>query len=144
MNNLVRFFASGFFSGMFPVFPGTVGSLVALLIAWFLKPSMLLIFLCSLLGVYICTKGESVFGEHDCSHIVYDEFCGIFIATWNLDSSPQYIVAFILFRLFDIWKPSLINKVQELPLGWGVMADDLLAGLVSRIIVAVLIYIGII
>lgn len=143
MKRIIKFLATGFYAGMFTSFPGTIGSIVASFLAWFLKLDMLQILLLILLGVYICTEGELLFKEHDCSHIVYDEFCGIFVATWNLVSIPQFLLAFVLFRVFDILKPNPINKLQLFPKGWGVMADDLAAGLITRLILALLIYFGI-
>jgi phosphatidylglycerophosphatase A len=142
MNRLIRFLATGFYSGSFSRCPGTIGSLAALLITWFIKPNTLEIVITTLLGIWICTKGEEILQEHDSPHIVFDEFCGILFSTWYLQSIPQFIVAFILFRFFDILKPYPISKLQELPSGLGVMADDLAAGLVSRIIIALVMYSG--
>ena len=143
MKIFIKFLATGFYSGFFPYFPGTVGSLLAFIIAWFLKLDLLSIFLLSILGVYLCTQGELLFQKHDCSHIVYDEFCGAFCAAWQLSSLPQFIIAFVLFRFFDIDKPVPINNLQALPRGWGVMADDLAAGIITRLLLAVFIYFGI-
>lgn len=142
MKMMIKFLATGFYSGMFPFFPGTIGSIIALLLAWFLKFNLLQILLLILLGVYLCTRGEEIFNEQDCAHIVYDEFCGMFLATWSLNSLLQFLLAFVLFRIFDILKPNPINKLQELPRGWGVMADDLAAALITRLLLAVLIYLG--
>ena len=66
----------------------------------------------------------------------------MWIAIWALPHHLiWYVLAFGLFRLFDITKPWLIDKVQHYPDGWGIMLDDMLAGLVSRIILAVLVWI---
>ena len=69
-----------------------------------------------------------------------DEFCGFFFSVLFL---PKGIVvgiwAFILFRAFDIAKPLFVNKAQKLPKGWGVVADDLAAGLISNLILQVLV-----
>ncbi len=144
MKILLKFLATGFYSGFFPYFPGTVGSFLALILSWFLKLNLWQILLFIIIGVYICTQGELLFAQHDCAKIVYDEFCGMFLASWQLSSIPQFLVAFLLFRMLDIFKPFPINKLQLLPGGWGVMADDLLAGAVARIILALLIYLGIV
>lgn len=142
MKGLIKFFATGFYSGLAPYFPGTVGSVFAFVMAWFLRFDVLAIVVLSILGVYICTQGELIFQKHDCSHIVFDEFCGSFCAAWQLHTIPQFMTAFILFRIFDILKPIPVNNLQALPRGWGVMADDLAAGIISRLIIAVLIYFG--
>jgi phosphatidylglycerophosphatase A len=143
INTLIKFLATGFYTGLFPLFPGTVGSLAAVFLAWFFSWELWQIFIFSLLGIFICAQAETLFAEHDSGKIVYDEFCGMFLAVWGASTPGQYFVAFLLFRLFDIVKPFPINKSQELPGGWGVMADDLLAGGVARLILAILITCGI-
>lgn len=133
MNKLVLLLAVGLGSGLSPKAPGTVGSLLALCIAWVIHFTAWQIALLSLAGVYICAKGEQLLNQHDSPKIVFDEFCGIFIAVWNLHTWPQFLLAFVLFRLLDIRKPLFINRLQFLPHGWGVMADDITAGAVTRI-----------
>lgn len=138
MNVLIKILATGFGSGYTPRFPGTAGSVLAAVIAWFCQPGIgLIIFLC-LVGVYICGQGEKILNKHDSPQIVFDEFCGLFIAVWRLDSAGLIMVGLILFRFFDIVKPYPINKLQEFPGGWGVMADDIAAGLAARAIIYLL------
>jgi len=132
MNTLTKMLATGFGSGYAPRFPGTTGSLLAAVFAWFVElKAGHIIFLC-LVGVYICGQGEKILDSTDSPHIVFDEFCGLFIAVWQLDSIGHFFTAFILFRFFDMVKPFPINKLQELPGGWGVMVDDVAAGLAAR------------
>ena len=144
MKGIIKFLASGFYTGLSPYCPGTVGSFFAIIIAWFFRLDLLAILLLIIAGVYICTQGELIFQKHDSPHIVFDEFCGIFCAAWQLSTLPQFIAAFVLFRIFDILKPVPVNTLQVLPQGWGVMADDLAAGIISRLIIAGLMYGGII
>lgn len=95
-----------------------------------------LIFLIALffLGVYSSTKAEETMG-HDNGHIVIDEVVGYWFAMYIFPPTLYYIVfGFILFRFFDIAKPFPINKLQNLPKGWGVMADDILAGAYTAVI----------
>lgn len=139
MNKLLVFITTGFGSGFFPRSPGTAASLVAGLIVWFIPLPAWFILLLTLGGVYLCGHAENILKEHDSPHIVFDEFCGMFWATWQLDSLPHFVIAFGLFRLLDIKKPYPINILQKLPRGWGVMADDLAAGLFTRILVQILI-----
>lgn len=143
INSLIRLLATGFYTGLFPYFPGTVGSLAAVLFAWFFHLALWQIIILSLLGILICDKAETLFAEHDPGKIVFDEFCGMFLAAWGASTPVQYLVAFLLFRLLDIVKPYPINKIQELPGGLGVMADDLLAGGLARILLAIFITCGI-
>ncbi|PKM89981.1 MAG: phosphatidylglycerophosphatase A [Firmicutes bacterium HGW-Firmicutes-12] len=135
MNSLIRFVAIGFGCGYAPYFPGTVGSVVAVFIAYLYQFQLWQIAIFCLVGIFICGRAETILQEHDSSHIVFDEFCGMFIAAWQLANPMALIVAFILFRFFDIVKPYPINKLQSLPGGWGVMADDITAGVAARVLV---------
>jgi len=70
----------------------------------------------------------------DPSRIVIDEWVGQWVALWGVPVQWGYgLAAFLLFRLFDIWKPYPINRMEKMPAGWGVMADDLGAGLLALI-----------
>ena len=89
-------------------------------------------------GIYICDSAEKQLGVHDASEIVFDEWIGMWITMWHV---PLILtpVAFILFRLFDISKIGPVGKIQDLPGGLGIMADDVVAGIIGRIILAVVI-----
>lgn len=137
MRGIIKFAATGMYSGYSPVMPGTVGSLVAALIIWSIPLTWWQIVLISALSIWICGQAEKLYGETDPGKIVLDEFCGMFVAAWNLDSIPLIIAAFVLFRCFDIFKPFFINSLQTFPGGWGVVFDDLAAGFMARIIIAV-------
>lgn len=135
MKALIKILATGLGTGYSPYFPGTTGSLAAALIVWHYPPAAWHIVLICLAGIYICGEGERILGRHDSPQIVFDEFCGILWATWQVKSLGLYAAAFFFFRFFDMVKPYPINKLQNLPGGWGVMADDLAAGAAARILV---------
>lgn len=127
------------YSGLSPKAPGTVGSIVALLIAMALLQvvSITTIFLLAILISVFAIKQINIYeeevGAHDGKEIVIDELAGMWIAMGiagvSSDTWILAIVAFLYFRLFDIWKPSLIGKIdRDVKGGWGVMGDDLLAG----------------
>ena len=143
MEKALLFLARGCGSGLIHPAPGTWGSAAALLIGlvWGFFGGMPLwfILIAGIAGIYICDSGEKTLGVHDASEIVYDEWIGMWIAMWNV---PLILtpVAFALFRLFDISKVGPIGKIQDLNGGLGIMADDVLAGIISRIILAVPIY----
>ncbi|MBR4944699.1 MAG: phosphatidylglycerophosphatase A [Peptococcaceae bacterium] len=143
MEKTMLFLARGCGSGLIHPAPGTWGSLAALAIGliWGFFGGMPLwfILLAGVAGIYICDSGEKTLGVHDASEIVFDEWIGMWIAMWNV---PLILapVAFALFRLFDISKVGPIGKIQNLNGGLGIMADDVLAGIISRIILAVPIY----
>ena len=143
MEKALLFLARGCGSGLIHPAPGTWGSAAALLIGlvWGFFGGMPLwfILIAGIAGIYICDSSEKTLGVHDASEIVYDEWIGMWIAMWNV---PLILtpVAFALFRLFDISKVGPIGKIQDLNGGLGIMADDVLAGIISRIILAVPIY----
>ncbi|CAM3536987.1 MULTISPECIES: phosphatidylglycerophosphatase A [Helicobacter] len=129
-------FLTLFFSGLSPKAPGTFGTLVALPFAWaishYIAPSTLLLLalLISVIAVKVINDYEKEGMEHDCSEIVIDELAGVWISVAMIGSHLFGIaLSFVLFRLFDIWKPSVIGRIdREVKGGWGVMGDDLLAG----------------
>lgn len=128
--------------------PGTVGTAVAAIAYYFLPissdPLSMLIFLgyvllMSLFSVFFITKAEVILG-HDNGKIVIDEFWGYMIAVMFLPKTIWVIIAaFVLFRIFDIFKPEPVNVLQKLPAGWGVMVDDLMAGLYANIVLQIIV-----
>mgnify|MGYP002630591794 FL=1 len=148
MQLVIKFLATLGFSGYTPKIPGTVGSFLAavLLYFWQLKfalmpfATLLALVIIFILGVWLSTKMEEMTGKHDPQEVVIDEMMGLWIALLFI---PFNIVAwgigFILFRVFDIWKPWLIGKAQDLEGGYGIMMDDILAGVVTNIILTLII-----
>jgi len=119
--------------GYSPIAPGTVGSLVALLILWALPFSLLGLALCLLLvvgvGGWAAGRAERLLGRKDPGAVVIDEIAGMFLSALALPRSlGVLLVAFLLFRLFDILKPFPIRQSQMLSRGLGIMLDDLIAG----------------
>jgi phosphatidylglycerophosphatase A len=87
-----------------------------------------------LLGVKSAKELENEWG-HDPAKVVVDEVIGVWIAMLGVPFSLLNLaVAFVLFRIFDIWKPLGIRQMERLPGGWGVMMDDVLAGIYSMIL----------
>jgi phosphatidylglycerophosphatase A len=128
------------YSGLSPKAPGTVGSFVALILGLLLLQVVHIstLFLLALLISVIAVKQINIYekevGEHDSKEIVIDELAGMWIALGIANAtSDNYIlatIAFIYFRIFDIWKPSIIGRIdRDVEGGWGVMGDDILAGL---------------
>ena len=134
--------ASGFGSGFSPFAPGTAGALVAVIIwtvLFYVIPFNILLVVTSLLivlftaaGIWSADKLESEWGK-DPSKVVVDEMVGVWIALLAVpEGNIWYILfAFLLFRFFDIFKPLGIRKMEQLDGGIGVMADDILAGIYS-------------
>jgi phosphatidylglycerophosphatase A len=142
MQFLARFLATGCFTGYFPIAPGTVGSVVAffpyLLFPDFRGPILLAAsILVFLIGVWAATQTEKITNLHDPSIVNLDEVVGQWIALLFLPDPvrwPVWIGAFLLFRLLDIVKPFPANQSQNLPGGWGVMIDDVIAGIYANIV----------
>lgn len=141
--------ATFFGLGYSPKAPGTVGALGALSLfagLFYLGMSneafLLLLILLFFVGIYASNKVEQYWGE-DNGRVVIDEALGMGISVlWVPFSWQYYIGAFALFRLFDIWKPLGIRRAEQLKGGWGVMADDLLAGIYSNIILQTILYLS--
>ena len=134
--NPIQFLALGFGSGLAPKAPGTFGTLAAVplfLLMSGLTPLTygLVVLVVCLAGIYICGKAASDVGVHDHGAIVWDEFAGFFITMFMVPVSWQSVlVGFVLFRIFDIAKPWPISLAdKKLTGGFGIMFDDVLAGL---------------
>lgn len=124
--------------GRIPGAPGTWGSIFAVIVwYWFLSTLNGPVFLAIIiavtgLGIYVSSVLEKELGQNDPGFIIIDEVAGQWIALFALPAVPIIaLIAFVLFRIFDILKPWPIGKAQDLPGGWGVMADDVLAGILA-------------
>src|SRR5690606_28970579 len=128
-----------FGTGLSPVGPGTVGSLGALPLFWAMRDLHVFLYwgltlLISGLGIIVSQRCSEVLGEKDPSSVVIDEVAGVLIALGLVHHGPLWLLglACILFRVFDISKPGLIDRAQYWPpAGLGIMADDLIAGAVA-------------
>lgn len=132
----VQCLALGFGAGLSRHAPGTVGSLLALLfyvlfLHDFSLSSYIVWIVCTLsLGVVICDYSGRVLGAKDHPAIVWDEFVGMWVALIGLPLQWQWLLlAFVLFRVLDIFKPPPLGSLERLPHGFGVMLDDFVAGL---------------
>ena len=138
---LWRIAATFFYLGKLPIAPGTWGSMGALILWLFLPVTtsvhLSVILILFVLGVYSSQQVAKYMQVHDPSEVVIDEAVGMGISLFMLPHSyGLYLLAFIVFRFFDILKPSFIYQVQNLPGGWGIMLDDVLAGLFTLAIVS--------
>ena len=137
--------ATGCYAGYVPVVPGTLGTLVAIPLSYLLSrvsPVLRILFLCLFTGfaVWMSGEAEKVFNEKDSGLIVIDEMAGFLVALFLIPwSVKSVVIGFFLFRLIDIAKPFPIRILEsKLPGGWGVVGDDLLAGIYVNTILRVI------
>ncbi len=138
MKLVAKIIGSTFGAGYSPIAPGTAGSLVAIIALWFIPFSLSSLIIASIIffviGVWAATLCEQEWG-HDPGKVVWDEVVGMMVTVTLMPKQLViYLLAFILFRLFDILKPFPANKSQQLPKGWGVMVDDVIAAIFANIV----------
>jgi phosphatidylglycerophosphatase A len=143
--SLARLFATWFGCGYAKRAPGTVGTLGALPLVYWLHtlgivPYWLGTFAVTVVGVWASTRTSLELGVEDPQSVVIDEVSGVMIAV-GIGSGLEFraslvsaVVAVVFFRVFDIWKPGPIDSVQRLPRGFGIMADDVLAGVAAGMV----------
>jgi phosphatidylglycerophosphatase A len=147
MKTLWRIIASFFGIGFSPVAPGTAASLAILFLYRFFLyrldwPWLAGIFVFLLVvGIHASTFYAAELGEEDPRRIVVDEAAGqLLVFAFVAPSWLNLGLGFVLFRFFDIVKPFPISRAEKLPGGWGIMADDIAAGLASAVILHIYLY----
>lgn len=136
--------ATAFYAGYVPKAPGTAGALAGLLFVYLLEhfffftnwhvAAMVVALLLPCVWAANVMIGQTGLEDPQC--IVVDEVLGqmlAFLPLWRF-SALDFVVAFALFRLFDIWKPFPVSLFERLPRGWGVIGDDLMAGLYAALV----------
>ncbi len=133
---------TGFGTGYSPVAPGTVGSLLGILVylpvaapgrypAYFI-----LLFAVVAAGIWAAGVCGTFLGDHDSRRIVIDEVAGMLVTCFSFPGEARWLIAgFFVFRIFDIWKPFPIRRLdREWRSAGGVMADDILAGVYANLV----------
>ncbi len=144
--NPVHFLALGFGSGLAKIMPGTFGTLAALPLVVVLsyychfEIYLLVTFVASVLGIWLCGKTADAMQVHDDSSIVWDEVAGMLVTMIAVPLSWSTILAgFVLFRFFDIVKPWPISYLdKQVHGGFGIMIDDVLAGVFACLVLHLL------
>jgi phosphatidylglycerophosphatase A len=150
MRSLILFFATGFGSGYAPVAPGTAGSVVGMVVVWFIfgplwmrSPALcLLIFaIAFVIACWISDQAEKIFDNHDDSRIVIDEVLGMAVTMFgNPITFPWLMLGFLLFRIADVIKPWPASWIdRRMRNGAGVMLDDLAAAIYANIVLQVIV-----
>lgn len=145
-----HFISMGFGTGLLPFAPGTFGTLAAVPLYWLMRDLLwwhysIVVLIGLFVGVWVCDATAKALGVHDHQSIVWDEVIGFFITMMVAPVSWMWVlIGFGLFRFFDIAKPWPIKWVdQNVKGGWGIMLDDVAAGLAAAVVIAILRYSGI-
>ncbi len=126
---------------------GTIAAFVSCMVWYFLQQDgsfhtmmIAVTAMVIIIGTWSATIVDPLWGK-DSGRVVIDEVAGMFTSLLFIPVKWQYLLAgFLLFRFFDIVKPLYIRKAEALPLGWGVMADDIIAGIYTNILLQLIIY----
>jgi phosphatidylglycerophosphatase A len=141
MSGLAVFIATFGYVGFFPIAPGTAGSLAALalyaLVRWAGTPAVELVTIIAVfaIGIWAATGTERALARKDPGPVVIDEVLGMLITLAFLPLSFWGIATgFLIFRLFDVIKPFPAGRLEHLPAGLGIMADDAMAGVYAHLV----------
>ena len=147
MTRLAVFVATVAYCGYFPIAPGTVGSaaglLLYVLVRWTGSPLLEVAAIVGLFaaGVASATVAERHFGGTDPGPVVIDEVVGMLVTLALVAAGPAAAAAgFVLFRIFDVIKPFPANRLEHLHGGFGIMADDVMAGIYANVGLRVLMW----
>lgn len=145
INTIEKIIGSGFYTGYLPIASGTFASIAALilfLIPGFENPTIMLALICffTIIGVDLAKKFEKIYGT-DPKEFTLDELIGMWITLLFLPKKIWFLIpAFVIWRIMDIVKPFPIRKLEAVKKGWGVLLDDICAGIYSFLIMQVSIH----
>ena len=140
---MVKSLATAFGVGNIPKAPGTFGSILGVGLWWLMKDCLPFHAFTILAAVWIAGAAAKQMNNPDPPSVVIDEIVGMPIALAGITPVWWHIlVGFAAFRLFDIWKPFPIRQSQKLPGGWGIVVDDLLAGLCACLVTHAVVKLG--
>jgi phosphatidylglycerophosphatase A len=144
MNRFLLFFSAGFGVGYSPIAPGTLGTLLAIPLYFFLSQIPFPLYELTLLAFFflstwISEQAQLYWRKKDDQRIVIDEMMGFLVTMlWVPKTTLTIIAGFILFRLFDIIKPPPIRRLENVKGGYGVVLDDVVAGIYGNIILHII------
>ena len=150
VNALAKIIATALGAGYSPIAPGTCGTAVAVPLVWALAGLPLWQFAAitvavTAIGIWAAHQADRAWGTHDSQRIVIDEVAGYMVMMLPVARGAwaPLVVGFVAFRLFDIVKPPPVRWLDEnLPGGWGVLLDDIAAGVMGAIVMALLDQVG--
>jgi phosphatidylglycerophosphatase A len=147
---LARVFATAFGFGYSPIAPGTAGTLAPLIVLYLWRPARSWGFILAalalyLFGVVLASWGERLWRKSDPGHVCIDEVAGYLVSVAFVPARSELallVAAFFVFRLFDIVKPPPGRRAERLPGGWGVMTDDVIAGVYGNVVLQIAAHVG--
>jgi phosphatidylglycerophosphatase A len=139
---IIRILSTFFYVGLIPFAPGTFASIAGVFLFCLVRASpsgfAAVFFSVAVAGFMVSGKAEEVFRKKDAACIVIDEVAGMLLCFLFLPYSPWVVIAaFVLFRVFDIWKPYPIRLIQNMRGSMGVMGDDILAAVLTNLILQI-------
>ena len=144
MNRIILFLATGFGAGFSPVIPGTIGTLVAIPIELLLSSIQSPVYELTLITFFFLSswssdKAQAHWNRKDDRRIVIDEMMGYLVTMFWIPKTTFFVsIGFFLFRLFDVIKPPPIRRLEGLKGGFGVVLDDVMAGIYANIILQII------
>ncbi len=149
LDRMALVIATGLGVGYSPVVPGTVGSLLGVALILLLSRlelsgerrllfHLLVVGSISVAGIWAASRAEVHFKRKDPPQVVIDEVVGQLLTFGLIFRNPRpamLIIGFFLFRLFDIWKPFPVRELERVPLGFGIVLDDLAAGFYASLLI---------
>lgn len=143
MQKISKSIATLFFVGFSPIAPGTVASLLAIVVYLLVKDNIFIYFFLTIflliLGFWSANLAKKGFPDKDPPQIVIDEFSSMLLVYFFIPFSPKFlIIGLILFRFFDISKIPPLKRLEALPAGFGIMLDDIAAAILTNLILQVL------
>lgn len=141
-DKVARSLATLFGIGYLPVMPGTFATLAGILLYLLIKKNLFIYLALTavfiVLGFIVSGKAQKTFGAKDPKEIVIDELCGILIVYILIPFRIcNLVIGFIIFRFIDILKVYPIDRLERLKKGWGIMLDDIVAGILTNIILQI-------
>jgi phosphatidylglycerophosphatase A len=150
LDRILLLFANGFGLGYSPLASGTVGALLGIPLVLVLEPWLApgnyisgaaVVLLVSVFGVCCGHVGEKRYARKDDGRIVIDEIAGYLVTMlWIPQTITALVLGFLFSRFFDVVKPFPAHRSQRLKGGWGIMADDLIAGVYANILLRIVVY----
>lgn len=139
------FLATGAFVGYLRPFPGTLGALQGILIYWLtmkfsLFYKLIILLFITFIGIYTSKIASELIQKKDPDEVIIDEISGAYLASLGKETFLEILFVFIIFRVIDITKPYPLKNIERAPTGLGIMLDDLVAGLITNLIVSLIIF----